>query len=124
MAPSTLGHHPFACRSFALLRLSCMPCFDHPITPLCRSSHSNRELGVSRLQSKGDGCFVNGCEGDVEWVGWWYCADGARHLTESCHVHSDHEDFTPVTRYASAASSHVSRTPNEREMIVLMNGGA
>jgi hypothetical protein len=79
---------------------------------------------MSGLQSKSDGCFVNGCESFVEWVGWWYCSDGARHLTESCHVHSDHEDFTPVTKYAGASSSDVTLTPTEREMIVSVNGGA
>jgi hypothetical protein len=77
---------------------------------------------VSSVHAKEDGCFVNGCEDAVEWVGWWYCADGARHLTESCHVHSDHEDFTPVTRYASASSPHVARSPTEPEMIVLTHG--
>jgi hypothetical protein len=40
------------------------------------------------------------CQKTVEWAGWWYCADGARHLTESCGEHSEHHDFTPVTRFA------------------------
>jgi hypothetical protein len=52
------------------------------------------------LLTQSDGCFVERCREPVEWAGWWYCANGARHLTESCGEHSDHPDFTPVTRFA------------------------
>jgi hypothetical protein len=58
-----------------------------------------------RVLSTEAGCFVDGCEKEVEWAGWWYRADGARHLTESCSEHSDHYDFTPVTRFCDPLSA-------------------
>jgi hypothetical protein len=56
------------------------------------------------LLTQSDGCFVAGWAELVEWAGWWYSASGARHLTESCGEHSDHPDFTPVTRFAVVLS--------------------
>ena len=47
---------------------------------------------------------MQGCAVPVEWAGWWYGAGGARHLTESCVEHSDHHDFTPVTRFADVVA--------------------
>jgi hypothetical protein len=58
------------------------------------------------MRSGNEGCFVDGCESSVEWAGWWYRASGARHLTESCGEHSDHPDFTPVTRRAARGGVH------------------
>lgn len=74
-----------------------------------RSGGSACRHGVppfAAVRSESDGCFVEGCAQDVEWAGWWYRDDGARHLTESCCDHSDHHDFTPVTRFAAATDVH------------------
>ncbi len=65
----------------------------------CHGEHLDRDV-----RSQDDGCFVHGCPESVEWAGWWYCGSGARHLTESCAEHSDHPDFTPVTRFADVVS--------------------
>jgi hypothetical protein len=70
------------------------------ITRLGRALRCHGEPLGAAAHSEPEGCFVQGCTEPVEWAGWWYGPGGARHLTESCGEHSDHHDFTPVTRFA------------------------
>jgi hypothetical protein len=73
----------------------------------------------SEVRPKSAGCFVERCAEPVEWAGWWYRSGGARHLTESCGEHSDHDDFTPVTRFAAGAARVVpGPRPTAQEAIV------
>jgi hypothetical protein len=74
------------------------------ITRLGRALRCHGEPLRRDLLMQSDGCFVEECAEPVEWAGWWYCESGARHLTESCGEHSDHLDFTPVTRFADGHS--------------------
>jgi hypothetical protein len=77
------------------------------MTTLGRAACCSDEPLIVETRSMSNGCFVDQCHEAVEWAGWWYSASGARHLTESCAEHSDHHDFTPVTRFAA-------RTPRQR----------
>jgi hypothetical protein len=74
------------------------------ITRLDRVLHCHGEPLSTDEHSRSEGCFVESCTEPVEWAGWWYGAGGARNLTESCGEHSDHNDFTPVTRFADVVS--------------------
>ena len=74
------------------------------ITRLGRALRCHGEPLRADVHVQSEGCFVAGCREPVEWAGWWYGAGGARHLTESCGEHSDHNDFTPVTRFADDVS--------------------
>ena len=74
------------------------------ITRLDRALRCHGEPLSSDVPSQSEGCFVESCLEPVEWAGWWYDAGGARNLAESCGEHSDHNDFTPVTRFADVLS--------------------